>query len=129
MAAPQGAANWQQLGGGNTVTYAPQGAVFPGHNGGTAFTHGVEIGVVSSGTGNLERDTEGLLRSFAQLLNWQPGFDRNNLVMLQVFNSSANYPKRQMLAQLYQRATAELRELPGVISAGAALAAVNDAHR
>jgi putative ABC transport system permease protein len=64
-----------------------------------------------------------LLRSFAQLLNWQPGFDRNNLVMLQVFNSSANYPKRQMLAQLYQRAVTELRQLPGVNSADAGSAA------
>src|SRR5918994_1273600 len=59
-------ANWQQLGGGTTVTYAPQGAVFQAHNGGTAFTHGVEIGVVDSSTGNLQRDTEALLQSFAQ---------------------------------------------------------------
>jgi beta-barrel assembly-enhancing protease len=59
-------ANWEQLGGGTTVTYAPRGAVFQGHNGGTAFTHGVEIGVTSSGTGNLERDTEALLQNFAQ---------------------------------------------------------------
>ena len=59
-------ANWQQLGSGTTVTYAPQGAVFQGHNGGTAFTHGVEIGVAGSGTGNLERDTEALLQSFAR---------------------------------------------------------------
>jgi hypothetical protein len=75
-------ANWQQLGGGATVTYAPQGAVFEGHNGGTAFTHGVEIGVAGSGTGNLERDTEGLLRSFAQTnpqLRRAGGYSRVNV--------------------------------------------------
>jgi hypothetical protein len=59
-------ANWQQLGGGTTVTYAPQGAVFQGHSGGTAFTHGVEIGVAGKGTGNLQRDTDALLQSFAR---------------------------------------------------------------
>lgn len=75
-------ANWQQLGGGTTVTYAPQGAVFQGHNGGTAFTHGVEIGVASNGTGNLERDTEALLQSFAQTnpqLRRASGYSRVNV--------------------------------------------------
>jgi beta-barrel assembly-enhancing protease len=75
-------ANWQQLGGGTTVTYAPQGAVFQGHSGGTVFTHGVEIGVASSGTGNLERDTEALLQSFAQTnpqLRRAGGYSRVNV--------------------------------------------------
>jgi hypothetical protein len=47
------------------VTYAPQGAYFQGNNGGSAFTHGVEVGV-AQGTGNLQNDTNSLLRSFAQ---------------------------------------------------------------
>jgi hypothetical protein len=59
-------ANWQQLGGGTTVTYAPKGAVFQTDTGGSAFTHGVEIGVAERGTGNLQRDTEALLQSFAR---------------------------------------------------------------
>jgi hypothetical protein len=60
-------ANWQQLGGsGQTVRYAPEGAVFQGEGGGSAFTHGVEIGVAPEGTGNLQRDTEALIQSFAQ---------------------------------------------------------------
>jgi beta-barrel assembly-enhancing protease len=57
-------ANWQQFGGNNTVTYAPEGAYFQS-NGGTAFTHGVEIGV-TQGSGNLRNDTEQLLRGFAR---------------------------------------------------------------
>src|ERR1051325_9056035 len=57
--------NWSQVeGGGSSVTYAPQGAYFQG-NGGSAFTHGVEVGV-AQGTGNLQNDTNGLLRGFAQ---------------------------------------------------------------
>jgi beta-barrel assembly-enhancing protease len=60
-------ANWQQLGGsGQTVTYAPQGAVFQGEGGGSAFTHGVEVGVVAEGTGNLQQDTESLIQGFAR---------------------------------------------------------------
>ena len=57
-------ANWRQFGGNNTVTYAPEGAYFQA-NGGTAFTHGMEVGV-TQGTGNLQRDTEQLLRGFAR---------------------------------------------------------------
>jgi hypothetical protein len=58
--------NWNQVeSSGSSITYAPQGAYFQGDNGGTAFTHGVEIGV-SQGTGNLQNDTNSLLRSFAQ---------------------------------------------------------------
>jgi hypothetical protein len=75
-------ANWQQLGGGTTVTYAPQGAVFQGNNGTTAFTHGVEIGVTSGGSGNLQRDTEALLQSFARTnpqLQRAGGYSRVNV--------------------------------------------------
>jgi hypothetical protein len=58
--------NWGPVeSGGTSVTYAPQGAYFQGDNGGSAFTHGVEVGV-AQGTGNLQNDTNSLLRSFAQ---------------------------------------------------------------
>ena len=57
--------NWSPVeGGGSSVTYAPQGAYFQA-NGGSAFTHGIEVGV-SQGTGNLQNDTNSLLRGFAQ---------------------------------------------------------------
>jgi predicted Zn-dependent protease len=58
--------NWSLVeSAGSAVTYAPQGAYFQGDNGGSAFTHGVEIGV-AQGTGNLQNDTNSLLRNFAQ---------------------------------------------------------------
>jgi hypothetical protein len=58
--------NWNHVeGGGSSVTYAPQGAYFQGDNGGSAFTHGVEVGI-AQGTGNLQNDTNSLLRNFAQ---------------------------------------------------------------
>lgn len=59
-------ANWSPVESqGSVITYAPEGAFFQGDNGGTAFTHGVEIGV-TQGTGDLQRDTNSLLRNFAQ---------------------------------------------------------------
>jgi Peptidase family M48 len=59
-------ANWGPVqSAGNSITYAPQGAYFSGDNGGSAFTHGVEVGV-AQGTGDLQRDTNSLLRNFAQ---------------------------------------------------------------
>jgi Zn-dependent protease with chaperone function len=59
--------NWNQVGGGQGgVTYAPEGGFFEGDNGGTAFTHGVQLGVMQGGSNNLQRDTEQLLQGFAQ---------------------------------------------------------------
>jgi predicted Zn-dependent protease len=57
--------NWQQVAAANnSITYAPQGAYFEG-NGHSSFTHGIEVGI-TQGTGNLQRDTDSLLRGFAQ---------------------------------------------------------------
>ncbi len=57
--------NWEQLDTGDGVTYAPEGGFFE-ENGATAFTHGVQIGVAQGGSGNLQRDTEQLLQTFAR---------------------------------------------------------------
>ena len=57
--------NWDEQDARDGVTYAPEGAYFRGDNGGTAFTHGVQIGV-TQGSGNLQRDTQRLLNTFAQ---------------------------------------------------------------
>jgi hypothetical protein len=58
-------ANWEQVNTGGGVTYAPDGGFVEG-DGQTAFTHGVEVGVVEGGTGNLQRDTQQLLQNFAR---------------------------------------------------------------
>jgi putative ABC transport system permease protein len=63
-----------------------------------------------------------LVRSFATLVRWQPGFDRRNLTTVQAFLSPVKYPDRQMAAQLYERAVEEIRSLPGVVAADAASA-------
>jgi hypothetical protein len=58
--------NWQAIEGNGTVTYAPQGGFYQGKSGGTAFTHGVEVGVMRSNTTNLQQATDELLQGFAK---------------------------------------------------------------
>jgi hypothetical protein len=72
-------ANWQQIGSGNTVTYAPDGAFVQTPDGHSAFTHGIEVGVASSNGGSLQQSTEQLLQSFARTnpdLRRQTGYSR-----------------------------------------------------
>jgi hypothetical protein len=71
-------ANWQPAGASDgVVTYAPSSGI--GQNG---FTHGVQVGVLQNGTGDLQRDTEQLLQGFARSnprLQRQAGFRRDSL--------------------------------------------------
>jgi hypothetical protein len=59
-------ANWQQIGGGNTVKYAPEGGFYQTESGSSTFTHGIEIGVIDGDGASLQQATERLIRSFAQ---------------------------------------------------------------
>jgi Zn-dependent protease with chaperone function len=75
-------ANWRQIGSGNTVTYAPDGAYFQTEGGHGTFTHGLEIGVVRGDMPSLQQSTEQLLRSFAQTnpeLRRETGYARANI--------------------------------------------------
>ena len=74
-------ANWQQIGSGNTVMYVPEGGYVQTQNQ-SAFTHGVEIGVVQGDGRSLQQSTDQLLRSFAQSnpqLRRQGGYTRTNV--------------------------------------------------
>jgi beta-barrel assembly-enhancing protease len=58
--------NWEQVSRSDAgVTYAPDGG-FVTDSGRSAFTHGVQLGVTPGSSGNLQRDTQQLLNSFAQ---------------------------------------------------------------
>jgi Zn-dependent protease with chaperone function len=74
-------ANWRQVGQGNTVTYAPEGGYFESQ-GQSAFTHGLEVGVMRAQGGGLQENTEQLLRSFARSnpeLRRQGGYNRTDI--------------------------------------------------
>ncbi|HET9196142.1 MAG TPA: hypothetical protein VFO21_24860, partial [Vicinamibacterales bacterium] len=54
-------ANWNAVAANaRSVTHAPDGGFLQGDNGGSAFTHGVQVGVVLGGGGNLQQDTQQL---------------------------------------------------------------------
>ena len=60
-------ANWNAVAASaGSVTYAPEGGFVRADNGASAFTHGVQVGVVQGGGGNLEQDTQQLLQILAR---------------------------------------------------------------
>jgi putative ABC transport system permease protein len=60
-----------------------------------------------------------LMRSFANLLDWRPGFERSNLLMVQVFSSPGKYPRIEPVIELYRRGVEEIRGVPSVVAASA----------
>ena len=58
-------ANWQQDATEGHLTFAPAGAVYKG-NGASAFTHGLQVGVVRTQSRDLEQGTQELLQLFAR---------------------------------------------------------------
>jgi hypothetical protein len=76
-------ANWRQTGsGGGTVTYAPQGGYVRTQDGQSAFTHGLELGVMQADGGSLQQNTEQLLQLFARTnpdLRRQGGYSRTSI--------------------------------------------------
>ena len=63
-----------------------------------------------------------LTRSFVRLVGWQPGFDTQGLLTLQVFASEGKYTEGEQIAAVYREATERLAGLPGVVSVGTASA-------
>ena len=74
--------NWEQVSGGNTVTFAPEGGYVRAQNGQSAFTHGIEVGVTRADGNSLQQQTERLLQGFAQSnpqLRRQGGYSRTSI--------------------------------------------------
>lgn len=75
-------ANWRRLLVGNTVTFAPDGAYLTLRDGPAAMTHGFQVGVARSLTGNLNGDVMSLLNRLARnnpKLTWIPAFQRTRV--------------------------------------------------
>jgi hypothetical protein len=76
-------ANWRQVGsGGGSVMYVPDGGYVQAEDGQSAFTHGLELGVLRTDGGSLEQNTERLLQAFARTnpeLRRQRGYARTNI--------------------------------------------------
>jgi putative ABC transport system permease protein len=59
-----------------------------------------------------------LLKSFASLLNENPGFNVRNLVKLDLFLPPVRYPEPAQAAAFYERLLESVQALPGVSAAG-----------
>lgn len=73
--------NWNQLGGGNSITYAPQGA-YGSSQGSDVFTHGVMLGVTNSQGGSLRNSTDTYINGLVQgnsYLRRSGGYQRANI--------------------------------------------------
>ena len=64
-----------------------------------------------------------LLRSFAGMLDWDPGFDTEHVLTFQVFANPGRYLEDDDVRQLYRDLKARLEALPGVGSVGTVSAA------
>jgi hypothetical protein len=105
--------NWGALQGQGSITYAPEGGYYNSQNG-SAFTHGLQVGVANANGRNLQQKTEQLLQSFARgnpQLRRQGGYSRasvdgrNGLVATLVNVSEVTGQQ-----ELVQVTTTELRD-------------------
>lgn len=75
--------NWRQVNNdGGTVMYSPQGGVVQNQSGQSAFTHGLELGVMQADGGSLQRNTDQLVQMFARSnpdLRKQSGYSRTTI--------------------------------------------------
>jgi beta-barrel assembly-enhancing protease len=75
--------NWGRVEGNSSVTFAPEGAHYRTQNGGTGFTHGLQIGVIPSEAHTHEDATEelieGLQQSNPQIRRQSNGYVRENI--------------------------------------------------
>jgi hypothetical protein len=58
--------NWRETRTNSSVTFAPDGAFFQGQNGGTAFTHGIEVGALRNDSRDLREGTDQFVESLAR---------------------------------------------------------------
>ena len=59
-----------------------------------------------------------LTRSFASQLNWNPGFDRDNLITVWLLTSSPRFQSSEQVVALHTQAAEEVASLPAVVSVG-----------
>ncbi len=59
-----------------------------------------------------------LTRSFAGLLDWDPGFDRENLLTVWLLTNSPRFESGEQVVALHSQAAEEVASLPSVVSVG-----------
>ena len=64
-----------------------------------------------------------LVRSFAALTAWNPGFERQHLLTFTLFVSSEGHDRNEYLPALWRRIEGDLASVPGVVGVGSASSA------
>lgn len=75
--------NWRRINSNDSVTFAPEGGYYQSGNGGTGFSHGVQLGVVPNESHSHQEATdellESLLRGNPQIRRQSNGYVRENI--------------------------------------------------
>jgi Zn-dependent protease with chaperone function len=69
--------NWERMPVGNTVVFAPDDGFLKTPRGTMSLTHGVQLGIARSRTGDLQRDMEALLETVSRAglnVQWRPSY-------------------------------------------------------
>ena len=69
--------NWERVPAGNTAVFAPDAGFLTTPRGTPSLTHGVQVGVARSVTGDLQRDMEALLETLSRAgvnVRWRPSY-------------------------------------------------------
>lgn len=60
-----------------------------------------------------------LVRSFASVTKWEPGFERTRLLTLWVYTPLDSYPEGAQVVRFFERAAESIRTIPSVTAVGA----------
>lgn len=63
-----------------------------------------------------------LMRSFASMAGWDPGFETGHVTTTWLLAPESKYPSRPQVAELFRQTVDEVKAVPGVASVGAASA-------
>jgi beta-barrel assembly-enhancing protease len=75
-------ANWERMPAGNTIMFAPGDGFLKTPRGRLSLTHGVQLGVARSMTGDLQRDMEALLETVSRVgpdMRWRPTYQSTTM--------------------------------------------------
>ena len=112
-------ANWTRMAAGNSVVFAPEGGFEKTPGGALTVTHGVQLGVARSVTGDIHRDIQTLLETLARVgvnARWSPSYQATTLVgrqalttaLLNVSAATGAYRAGPRLGRTLERRPADL---------------------
>ena len=83
--------NWTRIAAGNSVAFAPDGGFLKTPGGALTVTHGVQIGVARSVTGDIQRDMQALLETLSRVgvnARWRPLYQATTLAGRQALTTA-----------------------------------------